>query len=271
MTIPTAFISAWGLRILLAAVIFFVGRQIAKWLTQMIRAAIKKSSIDDSLIAFIGHLAYATMMMIVVIAAMNQLGIQTTSFIAILGAAGLAVGLALQGSLSNFASGIMIIVFHPFKAGDFIEAGGTAGIVEDIEIFTTKLRTPDNKQVIVPNSQITGGNITNYSAKDTRRIDLVIGVSYQDDLAKVKQTLQGILAADERVRKDPEPTIGVLALGESSIDFAVRPWVNSADYWPTMFDLNQKIKETFDAEGISIPFPQRDVHLFPADKAVAAG
>lgn len=265
------FILDWTLRTAIAVAIFFVGRFVAQRITTLSRNAIQKSRIDDALAAFVGNLAYAGMMTVVIIAALNQVGIQTTSLIAILGAAGLAVGLALQGSLANFAAGIMILVFHPFKAGDFIEAGGTMGIVEEVEIFTTKLRSPDNKLVIIPNNQITSGNIINYSAKETRRLDLVIGVSYSDDLAKVKNTLASILQADTRILPEPEPTIGVLALGESSIDFAVRPWVKSADYWPTLFDLNQKIKETFDREGISIPFPQRDIHLFAADKTEAAG
>lgn len=271
MSLNMEMVQYWVFRAVLAVAIFFIGRFIAQKVTAFIRSAIQKSKLDDALTSFVGHLAYAGMMAIVIIAALNQLGIQTTSFIAILGAAGLAVGLALQGSLANFAAGIMIIVFHPFKAGDFIEAAGTMGIVEQIEIFTTRLRTGDNKLVVIPNNQITSGNIINYSAKDTRRIDMIIGVSYSDDLAKVKEVLKSILAEDERILPEPEPVIGVMSLGESSIDFVVRPWVKAADYWPTLYHLNQTIKETFDREGISIPFPQRDVHLFPADKAEAAG
>ncbi len=261
---------AWVLRIAIAVAIFLVGRIVARWVSDFAKRAIKKSQVDDSLAAFVANFAYAILMAVVIIAALGQLGIQTTSFIAILGAAGLAVGLALQGSLANFAAGVMIIIYHPFKAGDFIEAAGTMGIVEEIEIFTTKLRTTDNKLVIIPNNQITNGNIINYSAKDTRRIDMVIGVSYSDDLAKVKSVLAGILASDARILPEPAPTIGVMTLGDSSIDFAVRPWVKTSDYWPTLFDLNQKIKETFDQQGISIPFPQRDVHLFPAESPAAS-
>jgi small conductance mechanosensitive channel len=255
----------------LAVLILFVGREIGKWVTSWVRSAIKNSSIDDALVSFAGHLVYAALMAIVIISALNQVGIHPGSFIAIIGAAGLAVGLALQGSLANFAAGIMIIVFKPFKSGDFVDAGGTMGIVENIEIFSTKLRTGDNKLVIVPNNKITSNNIINYSAKETRRIDMVIGVSYQDDLARVKDVLQAILREDQRILEDPAPTIGVVTLGESSIDFVVRPWVKSADYWPTLYDLNQKIKETFDREGISIPFPQRDIHLFSADSNQNAG
>ncbi len=268
MTIPEWLIETaqkWGVKALLAVLILLLGRLAARGVSTMIRRAIKRSNVDDALAAFGGSLSYFLLMAVVVIAALNQVGIQTTSFIAILGAAGLAVGLALQGSLANFAAGVMIILFRPFKAGDFIEAAGTLGIVEEIEVFTTKLRTGDNKLVIIPNNGITAGNIINYSAKETRRIDLVIGVSYSDDLGKVKAVLEAILAAEPRVLKDPAPTIGVLELGDSSIHFAVRPWVKTADYFATLFALNQAIKETFDREGISIPFPQRDIHLIPAD------
>ena len=196
-----------------------------------------------------------------ILAAVGQLGVQTTSFIAVLGAAGFAVGLALQGSLGNFASGVLIMIFRPFKSGDFVEAGGTMGIVEAIQIFTTTLRTGDNKTIIVPNGQITSGTITNYSAKDTRRVDLVIGVSYGDDLDKVRRVIEEVIAAEGRVLSEPEPTIGVLELADSSVNFAVRPWVKSSDYWPVYFGLMESFKKRFDQEGISIPFPQQDVYL----------
>ncbi len=261
----------WGLKAVMAVAIFAIGRIVARVLRNSLRAALRRAKVEETLVSFAVNLTYALLMVMVIIATLNQLGVQTTSFIAILGAAGLAVGLALQGSLANFAAGILMIIFKPFKVGDFIEAAGTMGIVEDIEIFTTTMRTPDNKQIIVPNNQITNGNITNFSAKATRRVDLVVGVSYGDDLNKVKSVLQDLLARDTRVLADPSPTIGVLQLGESSIDFVVRPWVKSDDYWPTLFDLNQTIKERFDAEGICIPFPQRDVHLFAVkDDATAA-
>ncbi|MDW7711786.1 MAG: mechanosensitive ion channel [Deferrisomatales bacterium] len=260
----------WGLTAVMAVAIFVIGRIAARVVRNSLRAALRRGKVEETLVSFAANLTYALLMVIVVIAALNQLGIQTTSFIAILGAAGLAVGLALQGSLANFAAGILMIIFKPFKVGDFIDAAGTMGIVEEIELFTTKLRTPDNKQIIIPNNQITNGNITNFSAKDTRRVDLVVGVSYGDDLGKVKAVLEDILKKDQRVLADPEPTIGVLQLGESSIDFAVRPWVASGDYWPTLFDLNRTIKERFDAEGIAIPFPQRDVHLIPVKGGAAA-
>ena len=178
------------------------------------------------------------------------------------GAAGLAVGLALKGSLSNFASGVLLIIFKPFKSGDFIKAGGEAGIVVEVGILTTELKTPDNVKIILPNSAVMGGSITNVSAHPTRRVDMTVGVGYGDDLNKAKQIMEDLLAADERVLKDPAVTIAVANLGDSSVDFVVRPWVNAADYWGVMFDFTQAVKEKFDAEGISIPLPQRDIHVF---------
>ena len=195
------------------------------------------------------------------LAVLGKLGIQTTSFIAVLGAAGLAIGLALQGSLSNFASGVMLVLFRPFKVGDYIEAGGTSGTVEEMLIFSTKMKTPDNKAVFVPNGSITGGTIVNYSAKDTRRVDLVFGVSYEDDISKVKQIIEEVLNADDRILKDPSPTVGLAELGDSSVNFVVRPWVSAADYWGVRFSLNEAMKLRFDQEGVSIPYPQRDVHF----------
>jgi small conductance mechanosensitive channel len=254
-------VQVWGLKAVMAIVIFVIGRIVARVLRNSLRAGLRRGKVEETLVSFASNLTYALLMVMVIIAVLNQLGIQTTSFIAILGAAGLAVGLALQGSLANFAAGILMIIFKPFKVGDFIDAAGTMGTVEEIEIFTTNMRTPDNKLIIVPNNQITNGIITNFSAKETRRVDLVVGVSYGDDLNKVKAVLEDILTKDERVLDEPAPTVAVLQLGESSIDFAVRPWVNTGDYWATLFDLNKTIKERFDAEGISIPFPQRDVHL----------
>jgi small conductance mechanosensitive channel len=260
-------IQVWGLKALMAIVIFFIGLVVARVLRNSLRSALRRGKVEATLVSFTANLVYTLLLVMVIIAALNQLGIQTTSFIAILGAAGLAIGLALQGSLANFAAGVMMMIFKPFKVGDFIEAAGTMGTVEEIELFTTKMLTPDNKLIIVPNNQITNGNITNFSAKETRRVDLVVGVSYSDDLNKVKAVLNDILSRDERILVEPAPTVAVLQLGESSIDFAVRPWVKSGDYWPTFFDLNKSIKERFDAEEISIPFPQRDIHLFPQDDA----
>jgi small conductance mechanosensitive channel len=216
---------------------------------------------DITLRRFVANLARMLLMLFVIIAAIHQLGIQTASLIALLGAAGLAVGLALQGSLSNFAAGVLIVLFRPYKVGDWIEGGGVSGAVEEVQILTTVLKTGDNKRVIIPNSQIMGTTITNYSANETRRVDLVVGVSYSDDLDKVRKELEGLVAADERILKDPAVTIAVSELADSSVNFVLRPWVNTADYWGVYFDLTEAIKKRFDEVGISIPFPQRDVHI----------
>jgi small conductance mechanosensitive channel len=244
-----------------------VGRWIAKALRNVIKRMMTKGNVDEILISFVGNLTYIALLAFVIIAALNQLGIQTTSFIAIIGAAGLAIGLALQGSLANFAAGVLMIIFRPFQVGDYIEGAGVAGAVEKVQIFTTQLRTPDNKTIIIPNAKIMGDNITNYSAKDTRRVDMVIGVSYGDDLKKVREILEDILAKDDRILKDPAPTIGVLELGDNSVNFAVRPWVKRDDYWGTYFDVTETVKRRFDKEGISIPYPQRDVHLYEYKEA----
>jgi len=260
----------YGLNLLWAILTFFIGRWVAQFLTKFVRRLMDKAEVEAALAGFAANVTYILLMVVVVLAALNKLGIQTTSFVAILGAAGLAVGFALQGSLSNFAAGVMLIIFRPFKAGDYVEAGGTAGTVEEVQLFTTQFCTPDNKQIIVPNAQITGGKITNYSANDTRRIDLVVGVSYDDDLKKVRSLLESILKEDQRILDHPEPTIGVLELAESSVNFAVRPWVKTADYWGVYFGLMEAVKERFDAEGISIPYPQRDVHVIEENAGPSA-
>lgn len=266
-----SWLALYGLRIIGAIVILVVGIWVSKLLTKLLRKVLTKRNVDHTLVGFCGNVIYSALVVFVVIAALNQIGFQTTSLIAVLGAAGLAVGLALQSSLSNFAAGVMMILFKPFKAGDFIEGGGTAGVVEQILIFSTQLKTGDNKTVIVPNGSLLGGNIVNYSAKGTRRMDLVIGVGYDDDIRKVKQVLLDIIAKDERFLKDPEPVVAVLELADSSVNFAFRPWVNGADYWPTYFDTMETIKLRLDEEGISIPYPQRDVHMIPpsADQPAA--
>ncbi len=251
----------FGLRLLAALAIFLIGRIVIRFVTRSLRRVMAARQVDPALCSFAASLIHAVLLVVVVLAALGQLGIQTTSFVAILGAAGLAVGLALQGSLSNFAAGVLIILFRPFKLGDFVEAGGTAGVVREISILTTILHTPDNKRIIVPNSGVMGGNITNFSANDTRRCDMVFGVGYGDDIRKVRRVLEELVAADPRCLKEPEPTVAVLALADSSVNFAVRPWVKTSDFWPVFFDMQREVKLRFDAEGITIPFPQRDVHL----------
>ena len=262
-----AFAALYGLKIVAAIVIFVVGRWVARALRNVAKKMMAKGDVDETLISFVGNLTYITLLAFVIIAALNQLGIQTTSFIAVIGAAGLAIGLALQGSLANFAAGVLMIIFRPFKAGDYIEGAGVAGVVEEIQIFATQLKTPDNKKIIVPNAKMMGDNITNYSANDTRRVDMVIGVGYGDDLKKVREILEDILAKDDRILEDPAPTIGVLELGDNSVNFAVRPWVKTEDYWGAYFDVTETVKRRFDEEGISIPYPQRDVHLYEYKEA----
>lgn len=248
-----------------AGVIFFVGQYLVKLVSNFLKTTMLKRDMDPALAHFLYSMVRWGALAFVVIAALAQLGIQTASFVAIIGAAGLAVGLALQGSLSNFAAGVLILIFRPFKAGDFVEVAGTSGIVEKIQIFTTELRSPDNKQVIIPNSQVTGGNIINYSAKDTRRVDLVMGISYSDDIDKAKAVIEEVVKADEKVLADPEPVIAVHELADSSVNFVVRPWAKTEDYWAVYWGLTEALKKRFDQEGISIPFPQRDVHLFKSD------
>lgn len=257
----TGFISMYALKIVIALAIFFIGKFIAKRAAQLSEKLMRKSNIDDTLVSFGGNILYGLALAFVAIAALSQLGINTTSLAAIVAAAGLAIGLALQGSLSNLASGVMIILFRPFKLGDYVEAGGTAGTVEEISIFTTKFRSPDNKEIIVPNGMIISGNIINYSAKPTRRIDLVFGVGYDDDMKKVKDILTKIVNSDERILKEPAPNVAVHALGDSSVDFICRPWVATADYWAVFWHLQETVKMEFDKAGITIPYPQRDMHI----------
>ncbi len=255
-------LTRFGLKLVAAILIFVIGRWIARKVQNGLERAMLKAHVDPVLVTFTVNMTFAALMVFVVLAALGQLGVQTTSFIAVLGAAGLAVGLALQGSLSNFASGVMIIIFRPFKIGDYVDGGGVSGMVKAIHIFTTTLTTPDNKRVIVPNSKMMGDNITNYSAEGTRRVDLTVSISYGDSIDKAKEVLMDLLTKDHRVLKDPAPFVGVSAMAESSIDFAVRPWVKVEDYWNVFFSMNEAIKKRFDAEGLSIPFPQRDVHLY---------
>jgi len=257
--------TTWVMSIMYAIVILFVGYLAAKTLAGVTRSLMEKRELDPALASFTANLVNAAIITFAVIAALNQLGVQTTSLVAIVGAAGLAIGLALKDTLGNFAAGVMILIFRQFRAGDFIEAAGITGVVENLGIFSTQLKTADNKTIFVPNGKLIGDNIINYSMKGTRRLDLVIGVGYDADLSQTKQILTEILGSDERVLTEPEPTIGVLELADSSVNFAVRPWVNNADYWGLYFDLHETIKNRFDEEGISIPFPQQEVHMYHMD------
>ncbi len=251
----------FGIKIIAAIAIFLIGRMVARVVTNGIEKVLASRDVDKILQTFFSNLVYWALMTFVIIAAINQVGIQTTSLIAIMGAAGLAVGLALQGSLSNFAAGVLIVMFRPYKVGDFVEAAGIAGSVVQVQILTTVLKTGDNKQIVVPNAQIMSGIITNYSANDTRRIDLVIGIGYDDDIDKTRDTIQQLVDADDRILKDPACLIAVSELADSSVNFVVRPWVKSADYSAVNFGLTEAIKKRFDKEGISFPYPQRDVHI----------
>ena len=250
-----------GINLVTAIVIFFLGKWIVNLVVGALMKAMQKGDMDITLRRFISNLARMLLMLFVIIAAIGALGVQTASLVALLGAAGLAVGLALQGSLSNFAAGVLIVLFRPYKVGDWIEGGGVSGAVEEVQILTTVLKTGDNKRVIIPNSQIMGTTITNYSANETRRVDLVVGVSYSDDLDKVRRELESLVAADDRILDEPAVTIAVSELADSSVNFVLRPWVKTADYWGVYFDLTEAIKKRFDEVGISIPFPQRDVHI----------
>ncbi len=254
--------TAYGLIVLGALATLVIGIWIAKWLAKKSSKLLDKRSVDPTLTKFVTSLLKITLITFVIISAISQIGIETTAFIAIIGAAGLAIGFALQGSLSNFASGVMLIIFKPIKVGDYIEGGGAAGSVETIGIFVTTLVTPDNKVIYIPNSTLTGSNIINYSVKDTRRVDMVFGIGYSDDIDKAKSTIQSVLESDSRILKDPAPKIVVSELADSSVNFNVRPWVNSADYWGVYFDITEQIKKKFDEQNISIPFPQRDIHMY---------
>ncbi|AXY00287.1 MULTISPECIES: small-conductance mechanosensitive channel MscS [Vibrio] len=251
----------YGINIISAVLILFIGNIIVKMIANSVAKVLDKKNMDKAVVEFIHGIVRYLLLVIVLIAALSRIGVQTASVVAVIGAAGLAVGLALQGSLSNFAAGVLIVAFRPFKSGDYVEIGGVAGSVEAIQIFQTVLKTPDNKMVVVPNSGVIGAPITNYSRHATRRVDLVIGVSYKADLKQTKQVIRETLEKDPRILKDPDMTIGVLALADSSVNFVVRPWCNTADYWDVYFDSTQAIKEALDAAGIEIPFPQMDVHL----------
>jgi small conductance mechanosensitive channel len=255
------FLTEWGLKVVGAVAVLVIGRMAAGMIRSAVRKAMVKANIDATLTPFVASLVYYLVMAVVIIAVLSLFGIQTTSLIAVLGAAGLAVGLALQGTLSNFAAGVMLLLFRPFKVGDVVEIGGITGSVVAVKIFSTVMTTADNIMITVPNAQVWGGTIKNYNGFDTRRIDLVMGISYDDDIQVAIETISRIVNADERVLRDPAPQIAVSNLGESSVDLVVRPWCSGADYWNLRFDLTRRLKEGLEAAGCSIPYPQRDVHL----------
>lgn len=252
----------YGLRIVVALLIFIIGRMIAAYLANLCRKLMIKANVDETLRPFLRNIIYYMIVAAVVIAALGQAGINVTSFLAVLGAAGLAVGLALKDSLSNFAAGVLLIMLRFFSRGDFITAAGESGTVTAINIFNTVLTTPDNKVITIPNSAVLGGTITNVTANDTRRVDLVFGIGYDDDLLKAKQTLEKIVAEEPRVLKDPAPQIEVSELADSSVNFVCRPWCKTSDYWGVYFAITEKVKLVFDQENISIPYPQQDVHMY---------
>jgi len=263
--LDTATLLGWAWKLVAALLIFFIGRIVAKLISGFLANLMRKRGIDDMLANFLSVVLYAILLVAVIIAAISQLGIQTTPLIAVLGAAGLAVGLALQNSLGNLAAGVMLVLFRPFTKGDYVEAGGTSGTVTEVGLFQSVLNTPDNRRVIVPNGQITSDNITNYSAYDTRRIDLIIGVGYGDDLKVARSTIEKVLGDHDKVLDEPAPVIWVMELGDSSVNFAVRPWVQAADYWGVRSELLESLKVELEAAGCEIPFPQRDVHVHQVD------
>jgi len=256
-------VSTWGLQVIGAIAVLIVGRVVAGSLRRVTRRALERAKLDAVLVPFFANAVYYLTLIAVVIAVLGLFGIETTSLIAVLGAAGLAIGLALQGTLSNFSAGVMLLVFRPFKVGDYVEVAGAAGSIREVGIFSTVLHTPDNVKITVPNSSIYGDTIKNYSANDTRRNDLEVGISYGDDIARAIETIQTVLAADSRVLDDPAANVAVSELADSSVNLVVRPWCASGDYWPLRFDLTRKLKEELEAAGCSIPYPQRDVHVTP--------
>ncbi len=257
-------VAAFGIKVATALLILVVGRWVAKLLRNLAGKLMGKNRVDPTLIAFVGRLVYFAILTFVALAALAQLGIQTTSFIAVIGAAGLAVGLALQGSLANLAAGVLMLIFRPFKVGEYIEGAGVAGVVEEIHVFTTLLSTLDNKAIIIPNAKLTGDNIINYTRKDKRRVDLVFSVGCGEELEKVKRAIAGVMGEDPRILKDPPPTVGIRGIEGGKVEFAVRPWIRTDGYWNVFFDTNENIKRRFDAEGIRGPVPQREVRIHPA-------
>jgi len=260
-TLIDTYIIPWGISGAQALVVFIIGKWLVSKFTALVGKGLSRSKMDEMLVDFVQSLMSWALLLVVIIAALSQLGIDTTSLIALLGAAGLAVGLALKDSLSNFAAGVMLLVFRPFKLGDFVNAAGVEGIVEKIHVFTTTILTFDNKESIVPNSAVYGGVITNYSAKATRRVDMTFGIGYGDDIKKAKDVLMNIITSHDKTLADPAPLVAVSELGDSSVNFTVRGWCKTADYWDIYFDCHEQVKLAFDEAGISIPYPQMDVHM----------
>lgn len=269
MNSVTELVSTWGLRVVGAIGLLIIGRIVAGLVLRGVRRMLERSKIDRTLVPFVSKLAYYAVLAFVVIATLGIFGIPTASFVAVLGAAGLAVGLALQGTLSNFAAGVMLLLFRPFKVGDLVEVSGALGTVAEIGIFTTSMNSLDNRRIVVPNSQVFGSTLVNYNGNDTRRVDLVMGIAYSDDIGVAIQTIEKIVAAHPKVLREPETQVAVSGLGDSSVDLVVRPWCRPADYWTVYFDLTRQMKEGLEDAGCSIPFPQRDVHLIPSQPDAA--
>lgn len=255
-------LTSWSLKVVGAVLVLTVGLMAATWIRRTVRTLLQRADTDPTLLPFLSGLIYYAALAAVLVAVLDMVGVQTASLIAVLGAAGLAAGLALQGTLSNFAAGAMLLVFRPFRVGDYVEAGGNGGSVMAIGLFSTVLNTPDNVQIIIPNSSVFGSTIKNYAANDTRRVDMVVGIAYEDDIGTAVDTIRAVLAQDDRVLAEPAPVVAVSELGDSSVNLVVRPWCERANYWDLRFDLTRTFKERLEAAGCSIPFPQRDVHLF---------
>lgn len=253
---------AYGPKLIFAIITLIIGLWIIKLINNAIKRSMERSGMDTTLRSFLTPLISILLKVLLVVSVISMVGVEMTSFVAILAAAGFAIGMALSGSLQNFAGGVMIVIFKPFKVGDFIQAQGFMGTVREIQIFNTILKTPDNKTIIIPNGGLSTGPMTNFSAEQQRRVDFTFGIGYGDDIDKARNVIKGLIAADERILKDPEPFIAVSALGDSSVDFAVRVWVDAANYWGVFFDMTENVKKAFDKEGVSIPFPQRDVHIY---------
>jgi small conductance mechanosensitive channel len=255
------YVMPWSINAAVALLVFIVGRIFARWISSLVEKRMRKLNLDEMLVRLTKNTIYYVLIAVVIFAALDRLGVNTTSALAALGAIGLAVGLAVKDSLSNFVAGVMVALFQPFKLGHYVEAAGTSGTVMDVGMFNTTLLTPDNKRVIVPNRLIYNDTIVNYSAEDTRRVDMVFGISYEDDIAKARKLIESTMAGDKRILQEPASTVAVNELADSSVNFVVRPWVKKEDYWDVRFAMMEQIKLVFDKNGISIPYPQQDVHM----------